>query len=126
MDEIAQGKEKLVTTVEKFWEPFEKQVIKVTEEAEKMKVVAEETDEKCDVCGRPMVIRYGRFGKFLACSGFPECKNTKTLAAPTGLTCPLDGGNIVVKCACINVYICAAINTPAAINIGSAILSSFV
>ena len=44
-----------------------------------------------------MVIRYGKFGKFLACSGFPDCKNTKTLAAPTGLTCPEDGGKIVVK-----------------------------
>ena len=97
LDQIAQGKHKMQETMEKFWEPFEKQVVKVGEEAEKVKVEVEETDEKCDVCGRPMVIRYGRFGKFMACSGFPDCKNTKTLAAPTGLTCPDDGGNIVVK-----------------------------
>jgi len=67
------------------------------EEAEKMKVEAEETGEECEKCGKPMVIRYGRFGKFMACSGFPECKNTKTLAAPTGLTCQLCGGSIVMK-----------------------------
>ncbi|MBI2327670.1 type I DNA topoisomerase [Candidatus Curtissbacteria bacterium] len=97
LDEIAQGKEESEVTIKKFWDPFNKQVTKVTEEAEKMKVQPEETDEKCDKCGRPMVIRYGRFGKFLACSGFPECKNTKTLAAPTGLTCPMCGGNIVMK-----------------------------
>ena len=97
LDQIAMGKHKMQSTMEKFWGPFEKQVIKVGEEAKKEKVEVEETDEKCDVCGRPMVIRYGRFGKFMACSGFPDCKNTKTLSAPTGLKCPDDGGDIVVK-----------------------------
>jgi len=97
LDLIAQGKEDLVTTMDKFWGPFEKQVTKVQEEAEKVKVEVEESDEKCEKCGKPMVIRYSRFGKFLACSGFPECKNTKTLAAPTGLICPDCGGNIVIK-----------------------------
>lgn len=97
LDKIAQGESEMAPTMKKFWDPFAALVEKVTEEAEKMKVQAEVTDQKCDVCGRPMVVRYGRFGKFLACSGFPECKNTKTLAAPTGLTCPDDGGNIVVK-----------------------------
>jgi len=97
LDLIAQGKQKLVNTMQKFWGPFEKKVVKVAEEAEKMKVKVEESGEKCEKCGKPMVIRYGRFGKFLACSGFPDCKNTKTLAAPTGLTCPDCGGNIVMK-----------------------------
>ena len=97
LDLIAQGQGKLVDTMEKFWGPFEKKVTKVAEKAEKMKVKVEESDEKCEKCGKPMVIRYGRFGKFLACSGFPECKNTKTLSAPTGLTCPNCGGNIVMK-----------------------------
>ncbi len=97
LDFIAQGKGEMVSTMEEFWGPFEKQVIKVAEEADKMKVQVEESDEKCEKCQRVMVIRYGRYGKFLACSGFPECKNTKTLAAPTGLTCPECGGNIVVK-----------------------------
>lgn len=97
LDEIAQGKLEMTNSISKFWIPFEKKVELVTLEGEKMKVKTEETDLICDVCGKPMVIRYGRFGKFLACSGFPDCKNTKTLAAPTGLTCPDCGGNIVVK-----------------------------
>jgi DNA topoisomerase-1 len=62
-----------------------------------MKVEVEEAGEACEKCGKPMVIRYGRFGKFMACSGFPECKNTKTMAEPTGLICPDDGGEVVVK-----------------------------
>ncbi|OGD92485.1 DNA topoisomerase I [Candidatus Curtissbacteria bacterium RIFCSPHIGHO2_12_FULL_41_13] len=97
LDQIAQGGQELVKVMDDFWQPFEKQVEKVTQEAEKVKVEVEETEEKCEKCGKVMVIRYGRFGKFLACSGFPECKNTKTLAEPTGLICPEDGGEIVVK-----------------------------
>ena len=97
LDEIAQGKREMGPAMAKFWEPFNLQVEKVAAEAEKMKPEVEESDVKCEKCGKMMVVRYGRFGKFLACSGFPECKNTKTLAAPTGLTCPTDGGNIVMK-----------------------------
>ena len=97
MDEIAQGKKNMIGTMEKFWEPFAKQVEKAAEEAEKMKVEVEVTDEKCEKCGKPMVIRYGRFGKFMACSGFPDCKNTKALDEDTGLICPQDGGKVVVR-----------------------------
>ncbi|MCR4324268.1 MAG: type I DNA topoisomerase [Candidatus Curtissbacteria bacterium] len=97
LDKIAQGEEQMPKVMAKFWGPFEKQVEKVAEKAEKMKVEVEETDEKCEKCGKPMVIRYGRFGKFMACSGFPECKNTKTLAAPTGMICPDDGGEVIIK-----------------------------
>ena len=73
------------------------QEVKVEVQPEEIKVEAEETDEKCEKCGKPMVIRYGRFGKFLACSGFPDCKNTKAIVEETGMICPADGGNIVVK-----------------------------
>lgn len=97
LDLIAQGQKTLPASLENFWEPFEKQVEKVAEEAEKMKIEVEETDQKCEKCGKVMVIRYGRFGKFLACSGFPDCKNTKPLIEETGLTCPEDGGNIVMR-----------------------------
>lgn len=97
LDLIAQGQEKMAPLMKKFWDDFEPQVTKVAEEAEKMKVEAEEAGEKCEKCTKPMVIRYGRFGKFMACSGFPECKNTKALNAETGLTCPTCGGNIVIK-----------------------------
>lgn len=97
LDEIAQGKQDWVATMGEFWGPFEKQIEKVTDEAQKMKVEVEETDVICERCGKPMVIRYGRFGKFMACSGFPECKNTKALTAPTGMVCPDDGGEVVQK-----------------------------
>ncbi|MEX2028305.1 MAG: DNA topoisomerase, partial [Candidatus Curtissbacteria bacterium] len=97
LDKIAQGETKMVKIMEDFWGPFEKKVEKVAQEGEKMKVEAEETGEACEKCGKPMVIRYGRFGKFMACSGFPDCKNTKTMAAPTGMVCPDDGGEIVTK-----------------------------
>ncbi|HSX19431.1 MAG TPA: type I DNA topoisomerase [Candidatus Saccharimonadales bacterium] len=97
LDKIAQGEEKMAPVMQKFWEPFEAQVIKVGEEAEKMKPVVEETDVICDVCGKPMVIRYGRFGKFLACSGFPDCKNTKAIAQETGMKCPDDGGDVITR-----------------------------
>lgn len=97
LDRIAQGEREMPETMKKFWGPFEKKVGKVMEEAQKMKVDVEETDEICDKCGKPMVVRYGRFGKFLACSGFPDCKNTKALNEETGLICPLDGGQVVMK-----------------------------
>ena len=97
LDQIAQGKEKMAPVMAEFWGPFEKAVIKVAEEAEKMKVDVEVTDVICDVCGKPMVVRYGRFGKFLACSGFPDCKNTKPLVEETGMKCPDDGGNVITR-----------------------------
>lgn len=97
LDNIALGKQEMPPVMKKFWGPFEAQVEKVMEEAERMKVDVEETDEVCDKCGKPMVVRYGKFGKFLACSGFPDCKNTKALIEDTGLICPQDKGVVVVK-----------------------------
>ncbi len=97
LDLIAEGKEKMAPVMKKFWEEFEPQVNKVAEEAEKMKVEAEVTDEKCEKCGKPMVIRYGRFGKFMACSGFPDCKNTKAIVVDSGIVCPEDGGIVAMK-----------------------------
>lgn len=60
-------------------------------DGKRVKVPDEETDEVCDVCGKPMVIKIGRFGRFLACSGFPECTNTKKIIKPTGGVCPKCG-----------------------------------
>lgn len=97
LDKIAQGEEEMPPVMKKFWDPFEEKVDKVMEEADKMKVEAETTDEVCDKCGKPMVVRYGRYGKFLACSGFPDCKNTKALVEDTGIVCPNDGGQVVMK-----------------------------
>jgi len=78
LDEIAQGKEDWVRVVREFYGPFHKNLLKKYEEVGSVKI-AEETDEICDKCGAKMVIRMGKFGKFLACSKFPECKNTKNL-----------------------------------------------
>ena len=98
LDSIAQGEREMPAVMEKFWGPFEKKVEKVTEEADKMKVEVETTDEVCEKCGKPMVVRYGRFGKFLACSGFPDCKNTKALNADTGMKCPdCKDGDVVTR-----------------------------
>lgn len=97
LDRIALGECEMPETMNKFWKPFEEKVEKVAEEADKMKVDVETTDEKCEKCGKPMVIRYGRYGKFMACSGFPDCKNTKALAHETGIVCPNDGGQVAMK-----------------------------
>lgn len=79
LDEIAQGKEKWQRVIKEFYDPFSKNLEQKYQEVEKQKPIEEKTDEICEKCGKPMVIKYGRFGKFLACSGFPECKNTKKL-----------------------------------------------
>ena len=64
---------------------------------ERVQVPAEETDEVCELCGRKMVIKNGRFGKFLACPGYPECKNTKPIVDDTGGKCPVCGGRITKR-----------------------------
>ena len=66
-------------------------------ELENVKIEDEVSDEKCDVCGRMMVIKYGPHGKFLACPGFPECRNTKPYFEKTGIPCPKCGKDIVLK-----------------------------
>ncbi|MEK7464783.1 MAG: type I DNA topoisomerase [Patescibacteria group bacterium] len=90
-DEIAEGKREWQPVIREFYEPFAKNLAEKYEAVEKRNMV-EETDQICEKCGKPMVIKYGRFGKFLACSGFPECKNAKPLAKEppksTGVPCP--------------------------------------
>ena len=66
-------------------------------EGTRLKVPDEETDIVCELCGRKMVIKTGRYGKFLACPGFPECKNTKAITVETGGLCPLCGGKMLEK-----------------------------
>lgn len=97
LDDIAAGREDWIPVISKFYQPFEKHLAEVFETAEKIELKPEVTDEICPACGKKMVIRYGRFGKFLACSGFPECKTTMSLAEKTSLTCPACGGNIIVR-----------------------------
>lgn len=97
LDDIAQNREEWVPVIKQFWEPFEKHLEKVFQTAEKIQLIPQETSEICPKCGKKMVIRFGKFGKFLACSGFPACKTTMSLTEKTGLTCPSCGGNIVTK-----------------------------
>lgn len=90
LDKIAGGQVKWVPVIREFYEPFHANLLKKESEIEKKKV-EEETDEICPNCSKPMLIKYGRFGKFMACSGFPECKTAKPLksaAREIGLKCP--------------------------------------
>jgi len=84
LDTIAEGKKEWAPVLEEFYRPFKENLLKKDEELTKKGIAVEETDQICDKCGKPMVIRTGRFGKFLACSGFPECKNAKPLEGEKG------------------------------------------
>ncbi|OGZ35085.1 MAG: DNA topoisomerase I [Candidatus Portnoybacteria bacterium RIFCSPHIGHO2_01_FULL_39_19] len=99
LDEIAQGKRKWVPIIEKFYWPFEENLKKKYDEIVKKKALIEKSDEICEKCGAAMVIRMGRFGKFLACSNFPKCRNTKTIENSTGVKCPkcIEGKIIEIK-----------------------------
>jgi DNA topoisomerase-1 len=79
LDEIANGKKEWVPVVKEFYLPFKKNLDEKYQEVSKKEIAEEKTDEVCEKCGKPMIIKMGRFGRFLACSGFPECKNTKSL-----------------------------------------------
>ena len=79
LDDIAEGKSKWQPIIREFYEPFEKTIEKKKKEVKKSDVINEKTDEKCDVCGAPMVVKLGKNGKFLSCSKYPECKNARPL-----------------------------------------------
>ncbi|MBI4034108.1 MAG: type I DNA topoisomerase [Candidatus Brennerbacteria bacterium] len=96
LDKIAEGKKKWQGVIREFYTPFAEQLEKKYEEVSKKEFVQDEkTDEVCDKCGKPMVIKTGRFGKFLACTGFPDCKNTKSLKNNVGIT---DENGVRMKC----------------------------
>jgi DNA topoisomerase I len=97
LDEIAQGKIKWVPVIDRFYHPFINRLEKKYEEIEKVKIPEKKTNEICEKCGKPMVIKQGRYGEFLACSGFPECKNTKPLIKEIGILCPLCGNKIIER-----------------------------
>lgn len=98
LDEVAEGKEDWVQMMKTFYKPFDKKVGDVQEKSERVKIAVEETDEKCPKCGKNLVIRTGRFGKFLGCSGFPECDYKASLAQKVGMKCPdCKDGDVIVK-----------------------------
>jgi len=88
LDDIASGERAWVPTLEQFYGPFTQTLKQAEKTMERVKIRDEPTDEVCEKCGRPMVIKLGRFGKFLACSGFPECRNSKPLLTRIGVECP--------------------------------------
>ena len=88
LDEIANGERKWIPTLEQFYGPFTATLKNAEQTMEKVQIRDEPTDEVCEKCGSPMVIKLGRFGKFLACSAFPECRNSKPLLVRIGVECP--------------------------------------
>ena len=109
LDEIEEGEDNLLNTLNKFWKKFEKDLNKAQKEMKDIKAMEEQTDEVCEKCGSAMVIKWGRYGKFLACSSYPECKNTRQLQGGEGTdaplvhedvakeVCPKDGQAMVLK-----------------------------
>ena len=109
LDQIEEGKDSFLNTLHQFWKKFEKNLEKAQAEMKDIKRLEEKTDEVCDKCGSKMVIKWGRYGKFLACSGYPDCKNTRQLAGGegtdtpevhedvAGTTCPKDGEPMILK-----------------------------
>ncbi len=99
LDGVERGKADWVQTLDDFYKGFSETLHKAEENlsGEKIKVPEVESDVVCELCGRKMVIKSGRYGKFLACPGYPECKNTKRIVEETGGICPKCGGTIVAK-----------------------------
>jgi len=97
LDEVEEGRLPWRKVVQRFYEPFASALRKAEDELGRVEVPEEEVGLKCEACGRPMVIKYGRYGRFLACSGYPECRETKPYSVPIGVTCPRCGGEIVEK-----------------------------
>ncbi|WP_278936717.1 type I DNA topoisomerase [Phascolarctobacterium faecium] len=97
LDEIAEHKADKTKILEKFYVPFSKLMEKADKEIEAVEAPVEVSDVKCEKCGRMMVIKQGRFGKFLACPGFPECRNTKPILHKIGVKCPECGGEVIER-----------------------------
>jgi len=97
LDEVEEGDLPWRKVVRDFYEPFSTALENARKELERVEVPEEETGITCEACGRPMVVKYGRYGRFLACSGYPECRQTRPYAVATGLECPKCGAEVVEK-----------------------------
>lgn len=99
LDKIEHGQEQWAKVLDTFYTDFKETLKKAKEETKdiNIKIPDEETDIVCELCGRKMVIKNGRFGKFIACPGYPECKNIKSIVETIGVKCPKCGGDIVIK-----------------------------
>lgn len=99
LDKIDSGEKDYIDMIRRYYDEFEKPLEQAKKDMQgvKIKLKEEETDEICEKCGRNMVVKVGRFGKFLACPGYPECKNTKPLVLKTKAKCPECGGDVIEK-----------------------------
>ena len=99
LDSIEEGKQDWTKTLDSFYADFEKTLTTAEDvmDGKRVKIPDEKTDQVCEVCGKPMVIKIGKFGKFLACSGFPDCTNTKKIVIETDGICPYCGKKILQK-----------------------------
>ena len=97
LDKVEEGSVHWKTVVSNFYPDLEAAVEVAEKELEKVKIEDEVTDVVCEECGRNMVVKYGPHGKFLACPGFPDCRNTKPYLEKTGIKCPLCGKEVVIK-----------------------------
>ena len=99
LDEIASGEQRWTPVLKEFYTPFNQAVKRAMEKAERVprELIDEESDEVCEVCGKPMVIKSGRFGRFLSCSGFPECRTSRPLLIRVGVECPECGSDLVER-----------------------------
>lgn len=97
LDEVEDGKKEWVQIMREFYPSFNSVLEKAEKNLGKVKLPEKETDIKCEKCGRNMVIKMGRYGKFLACPGFPECKNAKPIVEEAGVKCPKCDGKVVIK-----------------------------
>jgi DNA topoisomerase-1 len=96
LDDVSRGERQWVPMLEEFYDPFNK-ALEAAQSSMPRTKVEEATDEVCENCGKPMIIKTGRFGRFMACTGFPDCKTTKPLLNKTDATCPKCGGDIVER-----------------------------
>ncbi|OPX86202.1 MAG: DNA topoisomerase 1 [Pelotomaculum sp. PtaB.Bin104] len=97
LDNVEEGNLDWVQVLDRFYTPFSRTLEKADEEIGQVQVADEVTEEICEQCGRNLVVKMGRYGKFLACPGFPECRNTKPLLEPTGADCPRCEGELVAR-----------------------------
>lgn len=97
LDQVEEGQENWVRVLDTFYETFEKRLKVAEEEMKEVEIQDEVSDELCEKCGKPLVYKMGRFGKFLACSGFPDCRNTKPIVKDIGVTCPKCNTGSVVE-----------------------------
>jgi len=97
LDKIASGDEKWVESIRRFYTPFAEQVKRAETEMPEMNMGPEPIGRACPECGKELVIRWGRYGKFISCSGFPDCRHTEAWLEKIGVNCPKDGGDIVIR-----------------------------